>query len=281
MMKKATLFAAILMSSSAFTQKVSISEIHISSGSGTSNASIGSMDDFKVLASNSSILAMDLSLLKPQNNMYFNPFGTNSSSSYSLQLGLQCAKMPKSTIRLGITHMSNYGVLSANGSYTETAPYDTLTSSQTGQQIFIDSSFNRSYNMDYSTQQLRLDGAMIFRMFPEKRWSLHTGFGASLGMSYRSTTNIQYWESSSVSSANGYSYTGEGTSESFKNKNSFAASLYVPFGVDLGGRRISAFWMPFHLYTEIRPSLNLHSIQELGTSFSTGMSSALGLRIKL
>jgi hypothetical protein len=177
--------------------------------------------------------------------------------------------------------MSNYGVLTAHGGYTETAPYDTLTSSQTGQQIFIDSSYNRSYDMNYSTQQLRLDGAIIFRMFPEKRWSLHTGLGASVGMSYRSTTTLQYSAYSSVPGGNGYSYTGEESNETFTNKNSMAASLYVPFGIDFGLGKKRAFWMPFHLYTEIRPTLNLNSIHELGTSFSTGMSSALGLRIKL
>ena len=41
------------------------------------------------------------------------------------------------------------------------------------------------------------------------------------------------------------------------------------------------FWMPFHLYAETRPSLNINSINGIGTSFSAGMSSAVGLRVKL
>jgi hypothetical protein len=238
------------------------------------------LTDFAKLAPNSTILGMDLSQLTPYSYMYFNGFGMNSgSNSTSLQLGLQCAKMPKITFRVGITHVSNYSLLSAHGSFYESAPYDTLTSSQTGQQTFIDSSHTKSYDMNHSNQQIRLDGAMIFRMFPEKRWSIHTGLGASVGMSYRSNTEIRYWESTSISS--GDYYEENGISESFKNKNSVGASLYIPFGVDFGIGKKREFWMPFHLYAETRPSLNINSINGIGTSFSPGMSSAVGLRVKL
>ena len=205
--------------------------------------------------------------------------GMNFSSSYSLQLGLQCAKMPKVTYRVGITHITNAGVLSANGVYFQSFPYDTLTSSQTGEQTFLDSTNSKYYSMNHSNQQIRLDGAMIFRMFPEKRWSIHTGLGASIGMSYQSNTEIRSWESTSISS--GDYYEENGLRESFKNKNSLGASLYIPFGVDFGIGKKREFWMPFHLYAETRPSLNINSINGVGTRFSPGMSSAVGLRMKL
>ena len=187
--------------------------------------------------------------------------------------------MPKVTFRVGITHVSNEGALSAFGSYSQSFPYDTLTSSQTGEQTFLDSTNSKYYNMNHSNQQIRLDGAMIFRMFPEKRWSIHTGLGASLGMSYQSNTEIRYWESTSISS--GDYYEENGVSETFKNKNSLGASLYIPFGVDFGIGKKREFWMPFHLYAETRPSLNINSINGVGTTFSPGMSSAVGLRMKL
>ncbi|MEI8116780.1 MAG: hypothetical protein WCH03_04520 [Flavobacteriia bacterium] len=284
-MKKATLLAALILSTAAFSQNLKISEIHISSGSGSMETQDGTLSDFAKLAPNSAILAMDLSQLTPYNNSYFNGFRMNAgSNSTSLQLGLQCAKMPKITFRVGLTHVSNFGMLSAHGSFYESAPYDTLTSSQTGQQTFIDSSHSKSYEMNYSNQQIRLDGALIFRMFPEKRWSLHTGLGASIGMSYRANTHINYWENSSVSynyQGSGNYGSGTGTNESFKNKNSLGASLYIPFGVDFCIGKKREFWMPFHLYVESRPSLNINSISGIGTSFSPGMSSAAGLRVKL
>lgn len=279
-MKKATLLAALILSTAAFSQNLKISEIHISNGTGFGGQINGSIDDFKTLAPNSSILAMDFSQYNPQGFPTYQTPGMNMSSSYSLQLGLQCAKMPKVLYRVGITHVSNAGVRSAFGSYFQSFPYDTLTSSQTGEQIFLDSTSTKYYNMNHSNQQIRLDGAMIFRMFPEKRWSIHTGLGASIGMSYQSNTEISFWESSSVSSGD-YYYSQNVQRESYKNKNALGASLYIPFGVDFGIGKKREFWMPFHVYAETRPSLNINSINGIGTSFSPGMSSAVGLRVKL
>jgi hypothetical protein len=278
-MKKVTLLAALVLSTAAFSQKIKITELHISNGTGFGGQINGSLDDFKTLAPNSSILAMDFSQYNPQGFPTYQTPGMNMSSSYSLQLGLQCAKMPKVTYRVGITHITNAGVLSANGVYFQSFPYDTLTSSQTGEQTFLDSTNTKRYEMNHSNQQIRLDGAMIFRMFPEKRWSIHTGLGASIGMSYRSNTEINYWETSSIPSEYNYGYGVE--RESYRNKNSLGASLYIPFGVDFGIGKKREFWMPFHLYVETRPSLNINSINGIGTSFSPGMSSAAGLRVKL
>lgn len=281
-MKKISLFAALVLSAAAFSQKLTISEIHISSGNGSLGTQDGTLTDFAKLAPNSAILGMDLSQLTQYNYGIFNAFGMNSGySSNSLQLGLQCAKMPKITFRVGLTHVSNFGLLSAHGGFTESAPYDTLTSSQTGQQTFIDSSHSKSYHMNYSNQQIRLDGAMIFRMFPEKRWSLHAGLGASIGMSYHASTSIQYWESSGIYGGNEYNYNETGINETFENKNSLGASLYIPLGLDFCIGKKREFWMPFHLYVETRPSLNINSINGIGSSFSPGISSAAGLRVKL
>jgi hypothetical protein len=284
MMRKISLIAALTISGMALSQKIKITELHISNGTGFGGQINGSIDDFKTLAPSSSILAMDFSQFNPQGFPTYQTPGMNLSSTYSLQLGLQCVKKPNITCRVGITHVSNGGVLSAFGSYSQSFPYDTLTSSQTGEQIFLDSTNTKYYSMNHSNQQIRLDGALIFRMFPEKRWSIHTGLGATLGMSYQSNTNISYWESSSMFSSyydGNYYNQQNGEQESYKNKNSVGASLYIPFGVDFCIGKKREFWMPFHLYVETRPSLNINSINGIGTTFSTGMSSALGLRVKL
>lgn len=282
MLKKLSFLTAIALSSSVFSQKIKINEFHVSSGTASMNLPSGSLEDFKTLAPNSVILTKDFSLF---NQSYWSPlgyrYGMNQSSMYSVQLGLQCAKMPKATFRVGITHLSNYGLLTASGGYSISAPYDTLTSSQTGQQTILDTSYTKSYDLNYSNQQLRLDGAVIFRMFPEKRWSLHAGLGASFGYSYRANTNIRYSEYSSSSYSSSYSGNYSSEQETFKNKNSLGASLYIPLGIDFGIGKKRSFWMPFHIYLETRPSLNINSISNLGITFSPGMSSALGLRIKI
>ena len=282
MLKKLSFLTVLAISGSVFSQNIKINEFHVSSGTASMNMPEGSLEDFKILAPNSVILTKDFSLFNQSN---WSPlgyrYGMNQSSMYSVQLGLQCAKMPKATFRVGITHLSNYGLLTAGGGYSISAPFDTLTSSQTGQQTILDTSYTKSYDLNYSNQQLRLDGAVIFRMFPDKRWSLHAGLGASFGYSYRANTNIRYSEYSSTSYISSYSGSYTSEQETFKNKNSLGASLYIPLGIDFGIGKKRSFWMPFHLYLETRPSLNINSISNLGTSFIPGMSSALGLRIKI
>ena len=285
MIKKTSFIAALFLSVSAFSQHVKISEINISSGSGNAGKFDGTLDNFKILAPNSSILTKDFSQFHPEGFPMFMPRGMNQSSYYSLQLGLQCEKMPRATFRVGITHVSNWGALSTSGFYSESGHYDTLVSTQTGSLTIIDTTRSKSYNMNYYNQQIRLDGAMIFRMFGEKRWSLQAGLGASIGMSYMARTELHYSEYTSGN----YNYSSNTIpqtnnveiNESFKNKNALGASLYIPLGFDFGLGKKRDFWMPFHLYAEMRPSLNIQSISGIGTSFSPGMNSAVGLRVKI
>ena len=94
-MKKVTLLAALVFSTAAFSQKIKISEIHISNGSGSMGTQDGNLTDFAKLAPNSAILGMDLSQLTPYSYMYFNGFRMNSgSNSTSLQLGLHIRVIP-------------------------------------------------------------------------------------------------------------------------------------------------------------------------------------------
>jgi hypothetical protein len=58
-MKKISLFAALVLSAAAFSQKLTISEIHISSGNGSLGTQDGTLTDFAKLAPNSAILGMD------------------------------------------------------------------------------------------------------------------------------------------------------------------------------------------------------------------------------
>jgi len=46
-MKKVTLLAALVLSTAAFSQKIKITELHISNGSGFGGQINGSIDDFK------------------------------------------------------------------------------------------------------------------------------------------------------------------------------------------------------------------------------------------
>ena len=189
-------------------------------------------------------------------------------------------------LRVGFTYMNTSNLGAVFSRYT-TTPYDTLTSSQTGNQVFVDSVFNQNINMNYQTQQLRLDGALIFQTSDKYRFSFHTGIGVSLGTAISSRTTINYWEEKYTSNNGGESFSyytyGEGSAmktETFKNKNGFAFTGYIPVGFNVRLGKNREFWKHLNVYAEMRPGLYVTAIPELATQTNFGLTSNLGLKIK-
>ncbi len=281
MFKKLVLGALVIAGTSVNAQ-IKITELYLQTGT-FFNQSRGSLADFQTLAPQSSILQQDLSLYQNYPMFNFNLPG----QAQTLSAGLQLAKHPKATLRVGLTHINQGSALSYGGSYTESFTVDTLTSSQTGEQFFVDSFSTHSYNARYSQEQLRLDASLIFRLNGEKRWSLYGGIGANIGISYNGQTTIHH----SVSpNGDGQFYglfndyimysNGAHQQETFENKSGIGVGIYAPLGIDFQVGKKRDFWKPFHLYLEMRPGLNITQIAGLGTTFSAGGFSNFGLRVK-
>jgi hypothetical protein len=280
-MKKLVLSFALICFGASYAQ-VSVEGIYLQSGSFFS-AGKGSLSDFQTLAPSSSILQQDLSAYNtyPVFNFSF------PGQSQSLSLGLNLGKMPNATLRVGLMHINQGNALSTGGSYTETFRVDTLTSSQTGTQYFVDSFSTHSYNATYSQEQLRLDAALIFRYKADKRWSFFGGIGMNFGLSYNGVTQIRhdvspYGESYPFDLFNDIMYSsGTHEHESFENKGGFGFGVYAPLGIDFQVGKKRNFWKPMHLYMELRPGFNVNQIAGLGTSFSAGNFSNIGLRFHI
>ena len=281
MIKKVVVCALFFIGLHANAQ-IKINELYLQSGA-FFNQSKGSLADFQTLAPQSSILQQDLSLYQNYPMYNFNLPG----QAQTLSLGLQLAKLPNATLRVGLTHVNQGSALSYGGSYTESFTVDTLTSSQTGEQFLVDSFSTHSYNARYSQEQLRLDASLIFRLNGEKRWSLYGGVGANIGMSYNCQTTVHqsvspYGDSQFYGLFNDYIMYSDGVHqhETFENKGGIGVGIYAPLGLDFQVGKNRAFWKPFHLYAEMRPGLNITQISGLGTTFSAGGFSNFGLRVK-
>lgn len=262
------------------TPKIRLSEFHFQNGIVfNSNQRFGVMD-FKRLAPNSELLAQDLSSFYG-NNDFFDNF-PNSSNYTSIQLGLTFHSKPNPLWRIGISHVV-LGDISKDFSRYTTLPYDTLTSSQTGEQYFLDSIYDEGLSMRYSAQQLRLETSLIFRTDPLKRWSLYAGVGMTFGISYMATTTIDYRISSSLSSSNFQSYYStndyQEKQEYFMNETNWSSSFFIPMGVDfcLGKKR--EFWKRMHVYYEMKPSITYTSIPELKRITNVNMINSFGLKV--
>ena len=279
---KKILFSIALLSLGTAQAQISINEIYLQSGS-FFGQNKGSLADFQTLAPGSSILQQDLSAYQSSPMFNFSLPG----QSQSLSVGLSLGKMPNATLRLGLMHTSQNNALAIGGSFTETFRIDTLTSSQSGEQFFIDSFSTHSYNANYAQEQLRIDASLLFRYNADKRWSFFGGIGANFGLSYNAATTVHH-RVSPYGDSFGFGYyndifMGSGANheqEVFENKGGFGLGVYAPLGVDFQIGKKREFWKPMHLYMELRPGFNINQIAGLGTTFSAGNFSNVGLRFQ-
>jgi hypothetical protein len=247
----------------------------------------GSIDDFRALAPNSTLLPTNLDGYTT-NNFYY----TNGSINSSFLLGFKFSdKEGKSykwnpIFRAGLTYSANQSLSSS--AYKEIrTPYDTLISTKTGESFAVDSTSYSSYYMEYYSQQLRLDISILFSTNPTARWTLFGGVGASVGASINAFTRISTYEYSYI-----IPYENQGVAyynkyqdqnnqqEQITNEMNIGYSAYIPLGVDFRISNNNPFWNKIHLFYEMRPSLNFTSIPELRTISNPAFQQGLGVKIQ-
>lgn len=248
-------------------------------------SALGSLTDFQKLNPNSALLNENMEGYTSSTG-----FTGSAGPTVNANLGINFANYEKTAynssaqLRVGIAFSEI--TLSNSLSKSERTRFDTLTSSQTGQMVFYDSVKSSSYNMNYKTQQLRIDVSVIYRTNPAARWSVYGGIGIEGGGSILTYTDLRYSEYSTIASSNstygnsGYS-SSPSRSERIVNKNSYGYAMYLPMGVDfrMGNKR--EFFKQLHLFYEARPFINNTFIPELGGLNSIGFKSGLGLRVTI
>lgn len=247
--------------------------------------------DFNLLAPNSVLL--NSNLIPNPASYYPYYYQSYPNAMFSAMVGFQFSDKQKTKynkniqFRVGITYFNN-SALSGGLYNSERVTFDTLTSSQTGAHIFIDSIITRGLNMNYSSEQLRLDGTLILRTNPDARWSLYSGIGITAGFSFNAKTTIKYITNYQIvhRDPNGYtehkkSFSGETEYEVITNKNNFGCSAYIPLGINLKLGHKTEFWKKVNLFYEIRPSVNVTYIPELGTRTNSFVHFGGGFKVLL
>ena len=293
------LFTFILLSVSLLTfsqnsnsntiKRINVNEFYVQTGFFAGPYSTGTLADFKTLAPNSVLLNSNLISSSQLNTPFF--YHGNANSLFSAMLGFQFSDKQKSKyknniqLRVGITYSSNSS-FSGTMNSKETKPFDTLTSALTGQTIFVDSVIKKGLDMTYSSEQLRLDAALIFRTNSDARWSLFSGLGVTAGISINAETQIHYskYEGTETRKPNddhyfSSSYYGSSDIEVIKNKNNFGFSAYIPLGIDFRIGKKREFWKRTHIFYELRPSINVTYIPELSAMTNTFVQHGLGIKV--
>lgn len=262
------------------SKKIIISDIFILSGFINRTPTFATLNDFKFLAPESTLLNNNFS-------DYTQTFGFSIKSMYSMLLDIRFRSKGKNVyksnpqLRLGFSYFS--GVILSGGLHKfERKPCDTLYSTQTWQTIYIDSVTWSSYKMNYTSDQIRFDGSFIFQTHSQARLTLFTGLGLTAGLSINASSDIYYDKVARTEErGNGtpYFYSNSSTSEKFINKNNLGFSLYIPIGVAYRIGKKNPFWKQIHLFYEGRPGINLTSIPELRNITNANFQHGLGLRI--
>jgi hypothetical protein len=265
-----------------------VTDVYVQGGGFYENQSYSNLADFKALAPQSTLLTTDLTGYDQSGGG-----GYSRNTSFSVLAGFQLrnsegtAYRRNPLLRAGITYVS--ATPYTNGySKEDYVQYDVLTSSSGDIQIYLDSLTYRDLNMNYRSDQLRLDFSAIFRTDPAARWSLYGGAGFNAGLSFNNSTVITYSEydvtKMRFSNGNEYTYfypysTDQYVTEVVDNKSAFAGSVFLPLGIDFRIARKGEFFKRLHLYYEFRPGINITSVPELKTEARSFGSSNFGLRI--
>lgn len=166
-------------------------------------------------------------------------------------------------------------------------PYDTLTSSQTGETFYVDSVHSSTYLVEYSAERFGLSTSLVWRT--KGRWSIYGGVGLAGGLLMNARTEVYHSTYDGVDDPNNNRpsdvhdgrYSGNGGTETFRNGTGWWLSLNTPLGLDFQVARRSAFWSRVHLYDELRPQLLFQGTPELGTGTNFGVQAVFGVRLKL
>jgi len=196
---------------------------------------------------------------------------------------------PGPELRVGLCYAGTMN-RSATLQRTIREPYDTLTSSQTGEQFLVDSVFRDRIWLDHSAERMGVSASLIWRT--RGRWSLYGGVGFAGGPLLNARTEVRWTVSNTVEphrdTADEEPYFGfngeDGTDEvleAYRNGNGWWLATNLPIGLDFQLARRGLFFSRLHLFNEVRPQMVVQGTRESGTSSSFGAQSVFGLRLCL
>lgn len=231
----------ILVSQLCAQTKIKVSDVSIQVGGLINPTMTGSNISLLTLAQEKeSNLLNNVNL---SNYKKYNRSNESTSTLFSILLGteIRFRNKMKMNVRGGFTAFNNID-MSVRYIKDDVYRIDTFTSSQTGQQIFVDSTRSDSYNISNINNQLALDLTATFSTNKSNKFSFYAGFGTFLGFTYASYLDVMH--SNRITNNNGFSdpirYQNNNQSwmsttenEKFKLDNvGSTAAIYIPLGIE-------------------------------------------------
>ena len=262
-------------------RKLEFNSVSLFGGSGSMGGTATSISDFEKLSSNSTFIKNDFTGFDTYN--YFDNYLDYTGVYFNFDIqSSENSIFKNKSLRLGVSFAEN-SALSLGYFKDDYFRIDTLTSSQTGKETYVDSIRSQNYTFDYTQQQIFLNAAYLVGTNPESRFSFYSGLEISLGFSISNQTELSYSEYNSYDGFYGSNYKDldkdrVSTTESYRNQSGFAFMASIPFGVDFRVGKNRPFWRKCHFILEYKPGLSIISIPEIGTFSNTSAIGSGGFR---
>jgi hypothetical protein len=191
---------------------------------------------------------------------------SGTSGSFRISAGLQLNKSIRIKQELRIGVMNHTYSIQGGQTYRRDYRIDTLTSSQTGKQTFIDSSVYKTRNYTLSANNVMLDVAYVIHTNQDRRLAIFGGIGIrkSIGLNktFESRTN-EYSRNNYQNHYANYSNQNNFKSETLSVPSSFNYSLtqlYIPFGYQIRLSKRNYYLKHCYLNAEYSPSLSIENV---------------------
>jgi hypothetical protein len=263
-------FCSILNTGFASTDFDGPRELFMSIGTNGLKNPPGTLQNFRKLQPNASILFP----------VTGNNYQSDERSDYNLFL-LGYGFKPK---RKGPTFRLAFGggissYMLADFSTGNFSRYDTLTSSRTGQQTYIDSTIFEKYRFEYTARMITIDISAVWHTTNNNKMKFFAGIGGSYGGA-RGTTILRYRKYSYINTFPRSSFSEiSNITETYDQKSQTIYAVYCPFGLDYKLSKTSDFWEKYHIFLEARAQVHYQKIPELGEFIAGRMQLGVGLRV--
>jgi hypothetical protein len=283
---KTILILALSMCANTFihaqsTRKVAITDCSVFFGTSTEQGNNNNLDFFKKSAPNSKLLSP--SSLDKYSNFYIG----NAFSASNLNMNIGMRFLNKNGTGYKYNPLLRMGISFTNNAYTYLSGHnntqyriDTATLSSNGNQFFIDSTSIHQLAGYHYFSELRFETSLIFRTSAKHRISLYGGATVGFGKALATRTNIYEYQYNSINFPNS-SWTGFNNSiqELHVNKNGYSLNIGTIMGIDYRLSKKHDFWKNMHLCAEVKPNLIYRKNADAKAYTTTGVTSALGLRV--
>lgn len=276
-----TLVSSLLFAQGESPAKWKIQNFSLSNGFG--HPEVQTVDQARLQRLNPGSDFAQLSFTGFKRQPYYNGNGMDFTGWIELYKKKDDGTAPHFTFRLGVSD-SRYSVVGQEYAIKEEGRYDTLTSSGSGDQIFIDSSRTTIYSFDYRIHTTTLNFGTQISSNRSRRWSVYAGAEVQLGIATgRAQYKYKAWTRYDDEEVNGIGAYHELISkpvqqEEYSSGIGFAAGLVAPIGVQFRIAKENSFFTHTRLFMEFRPTLSMVSVPEGGSFTSALMFRNVGFK---